>query len=164
MPRVSRRSKRRRAGYDQEHINHLLIGVYLCPGHGFATKPRDHAGDFTDWDAMRRAWLELRHELLPAFIAEHPFQRPYAWWVFEAPERRRRTDGVVHPFDDRVRRQQVENTARTNPNFRETAYRLYYGRPSCLFMPDDFAAKYESQLEYLQRLNLLTEVERRELL
>jgi hypothetical protein len=154
----------RRAGYDDQHISHLLRGTYLHPGCGFATKPPDHSGDCTDYDAMRRAWDELRHDLLPAFIAEHPGTRPYAWWVFDAPERRQRTDGVVHPFDDRKRRQHVENVARKYPAFRETAYKLHRGRPRCLCVPDDFAAQYESELQYLDRLDLLTPEERAELL
>lgn len=164
MPRVTRRAKRRSAGYDEHHVGHLLRGVYLCPGHGFATKPRDHSGDFTDYDAMRAAWEILRGELLPAWIAEHPGSRPFAWWKFDAPERRQRTDNVVHPFDDRIRRKHVEDAARMNPSFRETAYKLFFGRPCCLCVRDDFEAQYESELQYLDRLGLLTDAERKELM
>ncbi len=163
MPRVNRRPKRRSAGYTQDHVHHLLFGVYLCPGHAFATLPRNHAGDYTDFNAMRIGWDILRAELLPQFIAEHPGHRPFAWWLFDAPERRQRTDNVVHPFDDRIRRQHVEGVAKRHPAFRETAYRLFYGRPGCLCVRDDFEAEYETEATYLHRLNLLTPAEREEL-
>jgi hypothetical protein len=163
MPRVNRRPKRRRAGYDEHHIRHLLNGVYLHDGCGFATKPRGYSGDPTDYDEMRRAWEELRHELLPRFIAEHPGQRPFAWWKFDAPERRQRTDNVVHGFDDRVRRKHVEDVARKYPGFKGVAYKLYYGRPGCLCVRDDFTAQYETEAAYLHRLGLLTDAERKEL-
>ncbi|MCC6228523.1 MAG: hypothetical protein IT432_04775 [Phycisphaerales bacterium] len=41
-----------------------------------------------DLDLARRAWEELRDELLPEFIREHPLTRPWAWWRFDAPEPR----------------------------------------------------------------------------
>ena len=85
MPRPARRSKSRRSGYTHDHVHHLLHGVYLCFNHGFATAPRNHTGDRTDFDAMRIGWECLRAELLPRFIAEHPGHRPFAWWIFDAP-------------------------------------------------------------------------------
>ena len=163
MPRVNRKAKRRSAGYTEDHVHHLLHGTYLCPGHAFATNPRSHSGDYTDFDAMRIGWNILRAELLPRWIAEHPGHRPYAWWVFDAPERRQRTDNVVHPFDDRVRRQHVEDAALRHPEFRQTAYKLFYGKPGCLCVRDDFDAEYESETAYLHRLNLLTDAELAEL-
>ncbi len=30
-------------------------------------------------------WKELRDELLPRWIREHPGTRPFAWWSFDAP-------------------------------------------------------------------------------
>jgi hypothetical protein len=162
MPRVNRRPKRRRAGYDEHHIRHMLTGTYICPGLGFATNPRGCCGDDTDYKAMREAWELMRGELLAAFIAEHPGQRPFAWWRFDAPERRQRTDGVQHPFDNRLRRQHVDGS--TTKEFRRVAYELFYGRPRALIVRDDFEAKYEGELQYLNRLGLLTDAERKELL
>jgi hypothetical protein len=162
MPRVSRRSKRRRHGYDDEQIRHLLQGYTFITGKGFSFNRRDHDGG--DIEAMRKAWDELRHELLPQWIAEHPGTRPAAWWRFDAPERRQRTDGIVHPFDDRVRRKRVEEMARQHPSLLERAYRLLFGIPSFLLPTDDFRATYESEFAYLHRLDLLTDTERKELL
>jgi hypothetical protein len=34
------------------------------------------------------AWAEVRDELLPRWIREHPCTRPWAWWEQEAPEPR----------------------------------------------------------------------------
>ena len=135
MPRVFRRAKRRSAGYDEHHVTHLLRGVYLCTGHAFATKPRDHSGDFTDYDAMRVAWDILRADLLPKFIAENPGHRPFAWWRFDAPESRRRLDGKPQPAAS------VERS---------------FGIPR-----GSSDAKYESEVDFLDRHGLLADAERR---
>lgn len=151
MPRPPRRSKSRRAGYDSQHVSHLLIGVAVTPGSGFRLR-----GHETDWPAFRAAWDDLRDSLLPEFIAENPGRRPYAWWICDAPERRQRTDGIQHPFDNRLRKQRVEEMAAKHPEFREEAYKLHYGKPNALIVRDDFEAVYESEEDYLRRLGLLT--------
>lgn len=38
-----------------------------------------------DSAACRRTWRDLRDELLPDWIREHPGTRPWAWWEFDAP-------------------------------------------------------------------------------
>jgi len=137
----------------------LLTGCYLHLGCGFSTG----RGREVDYDAMREGWEVLRDTILPEFIAEHPGQRPFAWWLFDSPERRQRSDGIVHPFDDRKRKQHVDEVSRRHPQFRDEAHRLFYGKPNCLCCPDDFVAQYESELEYLDRLGLLTDAELQEL-
>ena len=67
---------------------------------------------------------------------------------------------MVHPFDDVVRRRHVEDVAKRHPAFRETAYKLFYGKPGCLCVLDDFEAQYETETAYLHRLNLLTAAEK----
>src|SRR5262245_53396519 len=98
MPRPARRTKHRRSGYTDEDVQHCLSGYYMGPGHGFTKLFPSHDRDYTDYDAMRQGWEDLRGELLPKFIESNPGQRPHAWWLFDAPERRRRIDGVQHPF------------------------------------------------------------------
>ena len=71
MPRVSRRVKRRSAGYDEEHIRQLLHG-YVLWGPGFGR------GDQIDEAAAKEAWQILREKLLADWIAKHPGQRPQA--------------------------------------------------------------------------------------
>ncbi|MBN2559398.1 MAG: hypothetical protein JXQ75_00510 [Phycisphaerae bacterium] len=121
---------------------------------------RDNRGTF-DPDAMRGAWETLRAELLPKWIAAHPGTRPYAWWVFDAPERRRRTDGRPHPFDNIERNTKVNDWRQkyTDVADRE-AYKLWFGKPGCLMVLDDFHAVYEAEAEYLDRHGLPTEDER----
>lgn len=159
MPRVSRKAKRRRAGYTEDEIRMLLKG-YDFFGGTFGTTRR-HGPWQTP--AMKAAWEHLRSELLPEYIRNHPGQRPYSWWLYEAPERRQRVDGVQHPFDDRVRKKRIEEVAKHNPAFPVTAYELQFGIPRCV-MPGDIGAEYESETAYLIRLNLLTPEERKELL
>ncbi|NQU23106.1 MAG: hypothetical protein HQ567_17650 [Candidatus Nealsonbacteria bacterium] len=153
MPRVKRKSKRRRlTGYTEAHVKHLLTGHDFF-GEGFRG----------DRAAMRQAWEALGSDLLGDWINEHPGTRPYAFWVFDAPERRRRIDGKAHPFDNPERQAHVERIAETpeaRPDYRETMYQLSYGTPNSLCMRDDFEAEYETELDYLDRLGLLTENER----
>ena len=85
MPRVRRRPKRRRIGYTKGQVEHLLSGYQSC-GDDFGREVRGTL----DVEAMREAWITLRDELLPQWIAENPGTRPYAWWQFDAPERRQR--------------------------------------------------------------------------
>lgn len=40
-------------------------------------------------EPMPPPWEDVRDELLPAWIREHPGTRPFAWWQEEAPEPRR---------------------------------------------------------------------------
>ena len=107
---------------------------------GRATSPRA-SPDYTDdpeVDTRRRqAWEEFRDELLPAWIAEHPGSRPHAWWLYDAPERRRCVTGP-HPHD-----------AKDWPE--DCPKRLWYGKPSTWQANGyDYTAKYESQVDYLE--------------
>ena len=157
MPRVSRKLKRRREGYTQWHIEQLLQGFTTHCNGGFGAL---HKG-LGDIPAMQKAWEELKHELLPDWIRQYPGTRPYAWWKFDAKEPRQRTDGVQHPFQDRVRKARVQ--ASSSPKFRGMAYELFYGCPRALITQEDFKAQYESELQYLDRLGLLTDEERKEI-
>jgi hypothetical protein len=126
------------------------------------------ADDRGDDEAIRRAWDELRGSLLPAWSRERPGTRPYAWWRFEAPERRRRIDGQPHPFDDKARTLHVAQSNR--PEFWKAAYDLRWGMPRAFIPPfdddvhDDFMQNilhgrdsqiFEPEWSYLQRLGLL---------
>ena len=70
-------------------------------------------------------------------------------------------DGAVHPFLNPEREAKVQKWREQHPEIAEReAYRLYYGEPSCLMTLDDFEAVFESEAEFLARLDLLTESER----
>jgi hypothetical protein len=48
--------------------------------------------------SAEEAWEELRDELLPRFVLEHPGTRPWAWWRFDAPEPTRQLFGGYDAF------------------------------------------------------------------
>ena len=155
MPRIYRRPKQRRAGYTATNLGQLLRGCIFV-------------GDELGADALRRAWADLRGELLPAWIAEHSGTRPAAWWQFDSPERRRRIDGKPHPFTVPARNAWIEkyrSPADDPTDHRRGAYRLTFGKPSILipYDPptfDDFDSEYELEANYLARLQLLGDDER----
>ncbi len=80
------RRQERRLDYDQDHVDVLLTGrrrfaLPSCAGDFFDPADPEHPVP----DLMRSAWVALRGQLLPKFIAEHPGCRPAAWWLFDAP-------------------------------------------------------------------------------
>ena len=154
MPRVKRRTHRRRTGYDSQHIHQLLYGWCFFP-EGFG---QDGHNSHCDRKGMQLAWELMRDELLPAWIAEHPGTRPYAWWAFDSPERRRRIDGKPHPFDNPERESHIAQCGPCHPSM--DPHRLSYGKPSILILRDDFEAEYESESAYLDRLCLMDVQER----
>lgn len=131
MPRVRKRGKRRTAYTEQQR-------AILRNG-------RDYFGDLPDPAA---AWDALRDEILPAFIAEHPGRRPWAWWLFDMPpkSRRERIDGETHPHDRRT-------------GYVDPERRLHFGKPSRIQEADRHAI-YESQEAFLRRHRLLSDAEK----
>ncbi len=75
-PKPRRKKLKPEAGYNEEHREHLLRG-YSGLGRGFGKDAPD--------DVLQQAWVDLKAELLPTFIAEFPGARPWAWWRFDAP-------------------------------------------------------------------------------
>jgi hypothetical protein len=89
MPR--KRVKSKRAGWTRDHIRQLLDGFDYI-GRAFGN------GSSCDTKAMRGAWFELRDRLLTTFIANHPGERPWAFWNFEALEPRRKIGMKSAPY------------------------------------------------------------------
>jgi hypothetical protein len=109
-----------------------------------------------DDDDVKAAWTELGDVVMRDWIRERPGSRPWAWWAFDAPERRQRIDGKLHPFDNKQRTLAVARS--DNSEFWRRAYALNWGRPAAFIPPYDngtTAASYEEEWEYLVRLNLL---------
>jgi hypothetical protein len=154
MPSLRRRCLARRE-YTADEISQLLTGHEEMGGTGFGCAFRCEI----DLDAANEAWQALRDELLPEFIAEHPGQRPWAWWAFDAPERRRRLDGV-HPFDIEGEFYEKCPDRLNGPWPPECPMETWFGLPS----PHRFGTfgEYESERQYLTRLNLLTQNEKQE--
>jgi hypothetical protein len=82
MPRGIKRRAKAKTEWTSHHRAHLLTG-YDHFGRAFGGR------EALDLDLARAAWEELREELLAEFIADRPFERPAAWWWFDAPEPRR---------------------------------------------------------------------------
>ena len=155
MPRVKRRGKHRRAGWTEAHREHLLTGYDWSAilGGGFGPDP--------DVAVLGEAWRELRDALLPAWIAEHPGRRPWAWWQFDAPEPRRRIGTMrLRPGSTWSTTHRVavdyEFVAAETAHTVEVDRRCWFGRPAVLVTLDDFGAVFESEVEYLRRHGLLT--------
>jgi hypothetical protein len=149
MARVLRKSKRRREKYGDEIAEHLFEGHCLpC-----MADPTIH----TDAE-MKVAWADLRHSLLPEFVRQHPGQRPWAWWAFDAPTpgRRERIDDGVHPFDNPARTLHVASC--DGEYLKSVAYELSFGLPRVLIPPFDKGIKYDSyepEWSFLVRHGLL---------
>ncbi len=164
MPRVNRRPKKRTSGYTPEHLYVLRYGHdFWGLFSGGMRGPRN--SDIRDMDAVLQAWEALGGEILKDWIrCEPPNEatsyacpgtRPWAWWEFDAPELRRRTDGKPHPFENPDRIAHVAEKEAEFPGYAERAMRVWYGLPALFCTPDDFGAEYETQLNHLKRLDLL---------
>ena len=134
MPRISKKLKRRRrpTDYTPRHYQELSTGNV------------DFFGDLFDGDLYPtkiEAWSDLKDEILPDWIAEHAGSRPSAWWLFDAPGRRERTDGGIHPFD--------------RPGYPEHLKKLAFGKPACHATREDFLAEFEDEEDFLRRHGLL---------
>jgi len=130
MPRLRRAAARgRELNYTQ--------AISLLDGHDFMD-PWESPGDRHD------AWLSVRDEWLPEFIAVAPTTRPAAWWDYCSTGPRKCVSGPG-------------NFAFRDPNAPEWTRTLWFGAPSTLAY-DDFKnpSVYETQLSYLARLSLLT--------
>lgn len=163
MPRVARKQMRARTEYGEWHRYHLRTG------HAFFVEDLKTEAD------ERECWEALKDEVMAEWVQENPGTRPWAWWKYEEPERRRRIDGKPHPFDNPERQRFVARWMAEYPEVASReAHKLYYGLPGCLIpydsetapldedgyvMCDDFSAEYESSEDYLQRLGLLSKSE-----
>jgi len=148
MPRLRRRGKRQRQiEYTEAHRDVLRRGRTPVPQSAVGF----YAGGDLDTDAVAEGWGELRDELLPAYIAERPGQRPAAWWWFDAPEPARRVlrghDVLADPDTPAWARQKVS-----------------FGACKCYNKPAwENPPVIESQAAYLDRHGLLTDDERKQL-
>lgn len=154
MPRIQRKLKRKRKAYTAVHIHQLLTGVAYLRGEGF-NKQKGDGCQQNDQRAMQVAWEKLRDSLLPSFIEKHPGRRPYAWWKFDAPERRRRINGKLHPFDNPKRKAWIKRTINSTGYPSADFYVLSFGKPAVFCVPADWNAVYETEADYLSRLGLL---------
>lgn len=146
MPRLSRRTKRRWAGYDQWHREHLETGFHIVGMFGFDCPAE-----------LREGWDALKADILRDWTRDHPGSRPWAWWKYESTEPRRRVDGGLHPFDDPAWHAFVADHETRYPHgvhLRALRFGVLNIHPQQV--PGLSTAKYESQADYLRRLSLMT--------
>jgi hypothetical protein len=87
-------------------------------------------------------WNDHRDVILTEWISQSPGTRPFAWWILEAQEPRRCLTGVEHVHDI------------------VWWWPAHYGIPA-LDQVGHFTVTIESEAAYLDRLDLLTDEERR---
>lgn len=144
MPRLKRIGIRHRGEWSQQQRQHLLTG-------------RSFFDDtFADDDQMRQAWSEIGEELTAEWIAERPGTRPWGWWKFVAKEPRRCLSGP-HPFTNGARTRFLGDKAKLTRFGLPRMLVCPTSAPGC---PDDFACRFESERDFLERLGLLTQAER----
>lgn len=169
MPRVNKRAKRRKSGYTTWHIYFLRAGHDFGLGAGFDDPKRQNPFDESyDIEAVKEAWEIFRDELVLDWILmdvdeDHrggPFSRPWAWWRIDAPCRRERIDGGIHPHDNPEWQAQADENESLYPGHKAWVSRLWYGVPSVHGSLDEYSAEYESERDYLIRHDLLTDYER----
>lgn len=81
MPTTRKRRSRAPNVLSPIALDDMLHGLLLIPGCGYALE-----GCQLDRARMAMDWKRHRAHLLPEWIRERPGTRPYAWWLFDAPE------------------------------------------------------------------------------
>ncbi len=174
---ITRKHNRGTDDLSWDRVELLFTGVVYFPGDAPTFESAEHA---------RKTWANNRAQLLawwfagvpsnePITPALHQFTgprslcRPFAWWRFDAPERRRITSiEVAHEADGRTtfsrRAATADDTARIWANAAERAEQFdrdepdFFGAPGIVSGVGGFT--FESERDYLARLDLLTEAER----
>lgn len=142
MPRLQRRSKRQPAPMPDHELAILLCGV--GPRRSEAA-----LAFFGDRDAQRVRWEANRNALMAWWVEQNPGRRPAAWWLFSAPEPRKRIDGPEGAERDAL----LEEMNAKWPSLQ--TMRPSFGLPR-LKLPGD---KFETETDYLRRLGLMSEAE-----
>lgn len=150
-----------------EEADHLLTGFSFDGGSPFDSPEARRAAWRANREDLVLYWmgrsveLDVSGELFWGSGPEGPGHRPRAWWQYEAPERRK----LVDP--DRLR-EFVQ--ARASQEAAEKAVEMarswdgptYLGAPT--LTPQNWSFQgFETQAEYLDRLDLLTSWEREQI-
>jgi hypothetical protein len=149
MPRITRRKKNRRAGYNKAQIAQLLHGVAVSPSSAFGAL---HKG-MADMNAMRAAWDELRDELIDEWVSQHPFSRPLGWLLFDATEPRIRVIG-----EQRIEAMEAAAKRNLGDGFRQCFFKSLNTRLGYEDTRGDEGA-WESEEQYLTRIGALLPAE-----
>jgi hypothetical protein len=146
MVNVRKRIPKRRSPLKKitkEQLEHLIQG-WVMFGPEFPFRSEEH---------RRRTWEICREGILEEY---RPGLRPRAWWQYEAPEPRRLFSGTSVSVDpDSGEMFEFTPSLSTVPDRR---FWSWYGRPQLLGSQDQ--PIWETQLAYLERLNLARPGER----
>jgi len=123
---------------------------FLIDGNDFFLLPHGEKSDFRMWELHREMIMDLWNKFKPFILNDWTYpcsfgNRPFGWWLFEAPEKERRHLGGYKLVND-------------------MGLGLYFGLrqrfPVNLEILKD-PPRYETSLQYLSRLNLLTKYEKK---
>jgi hypothetical protein len=128
----------------------LLRGLHYLHTCDIWKDPSDH-------ETREALWRELGAEITAEHIKRCPGERPYGWWIHDAPEMRRPIgrECFRHTDCDGSHIQDGRLPAFADPNCPEHAKKNHFGKPNAY---DGYV--YESELEYLCRLGLLSKAEK----
>lgn len=172
MPFLKRRGIARRTPRDELRDR---VKIKLLSGCDFSFLDDDKNTPL-EMDELAESWADFREELLHDHIngwwckstesqnSGEPGTRPWGWWEFDAPERRRCLN-QVHPFENPGRHAHIAECIerlKIPPHYPygKDEFRLWFGKPGSLYCDSDFSARFESETDYLDRLGLLTDSER----
>lgn len=158
MPSPRLRTRRRRDRITVEHW--LALGRYPSFGEPWhvelrrAPKPLDYVEAILA--DMRRVWGMIGKNLTAHWIRHNPGTRPWAWWMFDAPEKHRR---ILSGAEYEILQSKPESTEE------EAVKRMAidFGLCGVLSVRDMTGPRIvcESEYAYLKRLDLLTAAEKR---
>ncbi len=140
MATTKRRSSKTGGSLTEEQATDLLIGISM------ADKPfRDDDHRRQCWDANKQHLIDKDYSINGIHKRE-PGTRPHAWWMYSAPEPRRKIENGEYW---------------TAAPGHEEGWRKYYGMDTVMHPADGWSeagyplVEYETEADYLRRLNLL---------
>lgn len=159
-----RRSRRRGTrAFTRLHIYTLISGfVFSDAPYGDGAARRNLRLTDENRERMKGDWKRHQKRVVEVHRAERirdgqdPISRPWAWWEFEAPEHRKivKESQTLAPIWDEDR----DYNGHSRVSFGMA--RGYQRIPGALDSPRDERPTYETEREYLIRLNLLTPEEK----
>ena len=183
MPVKRRKPKTRRSDYQSWQIDVLQYGE-VTPENAETANPFELENwlhpDRHQKREIRRVWKACESFILRDWIRGNPGTRPFAWWLFDAPERQRlRLDGIGTPKFEVLNIRPTFHFGIPNWWLNEFEVRYYSGkirgvdgRPLSKVAnprfrgvaPDpEHLPTFESQASYLDRHNLMALAESKRL-
>ena len=145
MPRARRRANERRE-YDKVERRSFTDGITFTNRYAPLHRLR------ITKEEWRAAWDDLRDELVPEWIEAHPFSRPLGYWEVDADQPRLPVSGEAAI--------EAREWMEAHQHYRQYSFLWLNRRLGITDDSRDEKAPFESEKQYLIRLDLLTESER----